>query len=145
MSSLIQTIKNDLIINGEPNWPSILYALATPIGILACAASMRLGYNLIQDPSKFHMANYWIALTSTFVFACKIPYALNKPLALMAFVINLIGWFIASIIMSIALDKHIKYQTQQKIQQKQEEKTIGKEQESNQNPQNPQNPHQKSK
>ncbi len=107
-------IKNDIMRNSKLYWPGILYLLAIPVGILACYSSIKLGLSNLKDPTKFHPANLWIALSCAFLFACKIPfvYIHNKPLATGSFVLNLIGWLLAVIIFVIVWDKqnNMKYE-----------------------------------
>ena len=105
----LDKVFHDIYSDNTIHFSSILYIIATPIGIMAGYSSMKLGLSNIKDPSQFHMNNFWIAFTSALIFACKIPYAYNKPLALTAFVCNLLIWFIACVIFTIALKKYITY------------------------------------
>ena len=76
-------LKSNIVSNGQIHWPGVLYSLAAPIGLMACYSSIKLGLLAIDDPSKFHIANLYIAISSALLFGLKIPYMLKgKPLAL---------------------------------------------------------------
>ena len=102
MLSFLQKIKNDIIVNGKLNISALIYILATPIGLMACYSSIKIGLSILDNSTEFHMANLWIALSNTLVFGFKMPYTTDKPIAFTAFILNFIGWLIALIILIVA-------------------------------------------
>ena len=84
----------------------LIYILATPIGLMACYSSIKLGLSVLDNSTEFHMANFWIALSNTLVFGFKMPYSTDKPIAFIAFILNFFGWLIALIILILAYLKH---------------------------------------
>jgi len=87
--------------------PGVLYLLAIPVGLLACYSSISLGFDALDDPEKFRIANLGTAVSCAILFAFKIPfmYTHNLPLATGAFAIQLIGWSIAVVIFIMVLNK----------------------------------------
>lgn len=122
MGHFLRAIKNNIIVNGKPQISGILYLLSMPIGLMACYSSITLGLKLLKTPNHFHMANVWIALLSALVFGLKIPYVVDKPIALISFALNCIGWGIATIIMLLALKKHEKYEKDKKDKKDKDDK-----------------------
>jgi len=108
MASLWQAVKNDIMTNGNIKWDAVLYLLSAPVGLMACIASIKGGLEVLKDPSKFHMAPLWIALSSCLIFLSKLPYMMDKPLARTIFIMNCIFWSIATIILYLAYRKHEK-------------------------------------
>lgn len=123
--TFLSELKSSIISNGNVNWSGVFYILAAPVGLLACYSSIKLGLLANNDPSKFHIANLYIAISTAALFAMKIPYMLHgKPLALMSFVLNLIGWLIAIIIFLFALNTHSAYKKDKETASNMVKKTL---------------------
>lgn len=114
MISFLHVLKNEIVISGKFNWNSLSYLLSAPIGLLACYTSIKLGIKLLKNPSNFHRANLKISFFLALVFVLKIPYVVDKPVALLSFVLNFIGWFISFLILLVVYEKHKKLETSKK-------------------------------
>ena len=115
MGSFYKALKNDIFSQTKLDRitllqniriASIFYLLATPMGLMACYSSIMLAFNSIKNPANFSIDNLWLALAQALVFGFKLPYSMDKPIAVIAFSLNFIGWLIATIMFLIAYFNH---------------------------------------
>ena len=115
MGSFYKALKNDIFsptkldritLLQNVRIASVFYLLATPMGLMACYSSIMMAFNSIKNPADFLTDNLWQALAQALVFGFKLPYSMDKPIAVVAFSLNFIGWLIATIMFSIAYFKH---------------------------------------
>lgn len=98
---IIQSFLKD----GKLDWGAVSYSLSMPIGLISCFASISLGISLLKNVQGFHLSDMKIPFLLMLMFACKIPYVIDKPVALVSFSLNSLGWLIAFLIFVIVYFK----------------------------------------
>jgi hypothetical protein len=102
---IIYYLKNSFIKNGKLDWDGILYFVSMPIGFVSCIASIILGLKLYRNVENFHLSELKIPFLLMLMFAFKIPYVTDKPVALLSFSANSFGWFISFLIFILVFMK----------------------------------------
>jgi len=119
MTSLINSIKNELYSNNKINWKGVLFIVSEPIAIFAAYFLVKRGLYFWNNPDIFSLTTFGTVIFGTIAYFLRIPYMWNKPSALFFLVANIIIWTIALAIWINAFIIYQKYkQKNMKIKKK---------------------------
>jgi len=105
MSSIINSVKSDVIKNGKANWPGIFFSAAEPMAFIGIFIALKHAFESLENPKVFDISNLHMAFFLALGFTMRIAYMWSKPLARVLILCNAVGWIAVTVVYFMAYKK----------------------------------------
>jgi len=96
MSSVLEELKHNLVTNGKVNTFGTLFTIAEPFGCVGIYIAYKHALETYENTKIFNHKNLQLSILLFFAFCIRLPYMWDQPLARVLLSVNIIGWFIVS-------------------------------------------------